>query len=241
MSSPGIEIAWGGGAWPRRRKNVVMPTIQGATELAAEALAEAGYEYGQPKRVNIWRTSRSEESLGLSDGATDIVIHVRDDHIKHRKVAKMFITYFLTVGHELTHAIRSEYFPDDSLVERVASEGLAYVTEDLMNSMTLLPGEAPLVGSLVHREAFREVADLKHELVRAHNATASVEQLESAYSQWTELCGRTPPPGIKVGIVEVYQRLIEGYDLAELISMPAEVVLGLTQVHSSPEQVAISV
>lgn len=234
MNNPGIEIAWGGGRWPNRQKKVARPTIQTAIDFNSLAIEEIGFDFQQPKKVNIWRCARSEADWASSDGPTDIDVYIRVDHIKHRKVGMFLAEMTIALGHELTHAIRSEHFDDQSLVEHIASEGLAHVAEDTFSQIVLGSENAVQYFNLVSQYSSEsEYAAMRSYLYSNRNYTWTQGDTaeDETFNEWLEVAGSAPPPGIIVGVNEVQKRLAEGNTIVDLMTWPAEQILDL----SSPD------
>jgi len=239
MSNPGIELAWGGGRWPKRHKKVVEPTIQTAVDFSSFALEEIGLEYDQPKRVKIWRCARREEIWGSSDGPTDIDVYIRVDHIKHRKVARFLSELTFSLSHELVHAIRSEYSDEPSLIEHIASEGLAHVAEDTFGHIVLGAENAFQQSNLVSQySSDSEYSAMRKELFDKRNYAWSRDTEEDEIrSAWLDIDGCGPPPGIIVGITEVQRRLAEGNTIVELMTWPADKILDLSsEIHHAADR-----
>jgi hypothetical protein len=229
MNNPSIELAWGGGRWPKRQKKVVEPTMQTAIDFSRLAIEEIGFEYAQPKRINIWRCGRSEECWGSSDGPTDIDVHIRVDHIKHRKVARFLFDLTLSLGHELVHAIRSEFSDEPSLIEHIASEGLAHVAEDTLSHIVLGSENAFQQANMVAQySSTTEYSAMRKAMFDQRNYRWPRDgQDDEVRSEWLDITSDSPPPGIIVGITEVQRRLAEGSTIVELMTRPAEEILDL--------------
>jgi hypothetical protein len=233
MAGPSLELAWGGGVWARRDRRVVEPVVRPALEQVEFALEEIGIGYGEPKTVNVWRCARSEDTWGTARGVSSVDLHIRTDHIKHRKVARFFHELLETTGHELLHTVREEYFPDTGPVERAASEGIAYSGEDFIETITRGPrtglsiGEAMLCyGTAVNYNALKSrLADLQD--YRWPQAMLDDVADDPQRIVWFELNGAAPPAGMLVGVIEVQKRLAEGRSLAELMTWPPEEILDL--------------
>lgn len=229
MANPEIQLAWGGGGWPSSQRKIVRPTVQTAIDFCGLTYDEIGLSYRLPKVVNVWRCGRNEDTWGTSDGPTSIDLHVRADHIKHRKVGLYFAEYALATGHELAHAVRSEYFNFRSLIEDIASEGIANVIEDTLdrvifgdeNSMLL----ADLKGLYSSDDGYSEIR--KRLLQNRDHSWSADAKHDEIRDFWLETGGDTPPDGLIVGITEVQRRLQEGNTILELMAMPAEHILDL--------------
>lgn len=219
--------------WPKRQRRVVEPVVRPALEQVEGVCEDLGLDFREQKTVNVWRCARSEDTWGVARDVTQIDLHIRTDHIKHRKVVRFFDDLTKTVGHELLHTIREEYFVDDGPIERVASEGLAYSGEDLIEVMCLGGGEGDLIGEAMLRHAKGARYDaVKARLVGMRDHRWPQAMLDNVADDpqrvaWFEMNGNMPPAGVLIGVVEVQRRLSEGNDFAQIMTWPAEEILNL--------------
>jgi hypothetical protein len=230
MANPKIELTWGGNGWKRSERRAVRPFVECAVELAEGFFDEAGFEYHVAKQATVWRWDRRSTIVGASTNAQDFELYVRHDHIKHRKVAASMQDLALTAVHEALHSIRSEHYDDYNLMEQVASEGIAYVGEDIAQERLLLPIERFYVGDLVQVAATPLFDQLKSMLAQDDKDSRGDDVLvDKALDAWLpgtyNYAGL--PPGLTVGITEIYRRMCEGHELAALMDWPAEQLLDL--------------
>jgi len=227
MENPGIEIAWGGGPWRKNHKRVVEQSVLDATELAEYGIEMLDITYVEPKTMTIWRVAKHEPTSGVSYSSKEFDLHVPVHHIKHRKVARQFASLTMTVIHEMTHSIRSEEFNGDNLIECAATEGLAYMSEDLLSSEILLYDELSFNGERAFIEHGLEYNTVKKQLLNANHA--SLEDNDRYNREHANWFG--PGSGIMgavIGVNEVCRRLSEGNEFNELIHWPAEEILDIT-------------
>lgn len=229
MANPGVELAWAGGIWHSRDRRVVKPTVQTAIDFVQIGFDEIGLSFTEPKCVNVWRCGRSEDTWASSNGPTDIDLHIRVDHIQHRKVPRFLADIALAIGHDTIHAIRSEYCDDPSLIEHIASEGLAWVGEDPLEHVILGAENASQVADVVALTGSNyQYSNLKAQLSKQRDHTWEQDGAEdSLRQQWLEPSCRLVPPGLVVGITEVQRRLEEGNTLGDLMTWSAEQILDL--------------
>lgn len=228
MANPEIEIAWGGGSWQRGHRKVVRPVVSTVADLAVMTADEMGVTYNEPKKLHVWRCSRTWPEAGSNSSAVDMELYIQVSHIKHRTVARKAIEYYLTTVHELTHAVRRESHPDtNDLAEHVASEGLAYVCEDLATDMFLSDDEKLYHGDLIDPGPSSTYDGLKKSLAGDCSTELLEGQDTAVLDLWLGYETDQMPPGIVVGVTEVYRRLIEGNDFADMVRWPADQILDL--------------
>lgn len=229
MNNPGIEIAWGGGIWRKNQKRVIEEPIVCARDLATYGLEHLGLTYEQPKKLTVFKVAKHCTIAGESKGPVEMDIHIPVHHIKYRKVAAMIAELAETVLHETAHCIRSEQFDHETLIETAASEGLAYVSEDLVSNALLPSTEANYLGSCIDLGTSAQYDRVKADLV--DNSECSVPDTPEAlatYEEWFCDDGYGIPPGVLIGVTEVYRRLKEGNTIAHLMTQPAEEILDLS-------------
>ena len=164
MENPGIEIAWGGGAWRKNHKRVVEQNVLDAAELAEYGVEMLDIRYKEPKTMTVWRVAKHEPTAGVSYSSREFDIHIPVHHIKHRKIARQFAALTMTVIHEMMHSIRSEEFKSENLLECAATEGLAYMSEDLLSSEILLYDELSFNGEHAFLEHGLEYNKVKNKI-----------------------------------------------------------------------------
>lgn len=228
MDNPGIEIAWGGGIWRKNQKRVIEEPIRCAKDLATYGLEHLGVSYEMPKKLTVFKVAKHCIVAGESKGPVDMDIHIPVHHIKYRKVAAMIAELAETVLHETTHCIRSERYDFDTLVETAASEGLAYVSEDIVSNALLPAIEASYLGSCIERATSAEYDMAKASLLDCSDLSVpNTPDALAIYEEWFCDDGSGIPPGVLIGVTEVYRRLAEGNTIADMMSWPAEEILDL--------------
>ena len=229
MANPEVEIIWGGRSWSRNHRKVVRPIISAAADLACSAVEALGVEYKDPKRLSIWKCLRNWPDAGANYSSVDMDIYVRGDHIRHRKVARKIVSHCLTATHEITHAVRREKQPDqDDLIEHIASEGLAYVSEDLVSELLLTKEEIFYFGDCINIKQSISYDRLKSRLRPTELAEARGDTtIDDGLDGWMQFESDSLPPGIIIGITEVYRRLVEGNKFSNIIEWPADQILDL--------------
>lgn len=226
MENPGIEIAWGGGPWRKNHKRVVKQSVLDATELAEYGVEMLDLRYEEPKTMTVWRVAKHEPTAGVSYSSQEFDLHIPVHHIKHRKVARQFASLTMTVIHEMTHSIRSETFNDENLLECAATEGLAYMSEDLLSSEVLLYDELSFNGERAFIKHGLEYNTVKKRLLNAYEVSLdSDDRYNQEHAHWFgpghEIMGAV------LGINEVCRRLSEGNEFSDLMHWPAEEILDI--------------
>ena len=227
MENPGIEIAWGGGIWRKNHKRVVEQSVLDATELAEYGIEMLDVNYSEPKTMTVWRVAKHEPTAGVSYSAQEFDLHIPVHHIKHRKIAKQFAELTMTVIHEMTHSIRSEEYNGDNLLECAATEGLAYMSEDLLSSEILLYDEISFNGEHAFIEHGLEYNSVKKRFVNAHEVSLEDDdryniEHENWFGPYSEIMGAV------LGVNEVCRRLSEGNEFRDIMHWPAEEILDIT-------------
>jgi hypothetical protein len=235
MNSPGIEVAWGGGVWRRSQRRVIEDSIHCAKDLAEYGLDYLGLTYEQTKKLTVYKVAKHSSIAGESKGPVEMDIHIPVHHIKHRKVAATLAGLANTVLHETVHCIRSENFNTESIVETAASEGLAYISEDIVGN-ALLPQADP--SSL--RNLVNIASSVHHDIAKAclldddELSLPDTPEAIQVFDIWFgDNCGRIPQ-GVLIGVTEVCRRLEEGNSIADMMHWPAEEILDLDSHFMTP-------
>ena len=227
MENPGVKIAWGGGPWRKNHKRVVRENIYDATELAEHGIDMLDVNYETPKLMTIWRVAKQDPTAGVSHDATNFDIHIPVHHIKHRKIARNFADLTMTIVHEMTHSIRSEKFEESNIFEDAATEGLAYMSEDLVAPEILVDSEIAFNGVSNHLGHGSDYDSLKNRLHNSHQVSLEDEErLNIELDQWFSPYGSML--GVALGINEVCRRLSEGNEFNDLMQWPAEAILDVS-------------
>jgi hypothetical protein len=224
VANPSIEIVRGGG-WTESLWREAQPTVEEAADYTTDGLSDLGVEYSIPKKGKIVRARQSFpngfEGLAFDERSFRIhtVLPVHEPWREDRLIAQWSLVAF----HEAMHCIRSErgFDVNDSQVEVMANEGLAYVGEHLHHRRHFVK-ELP---------SFLKVADLRlnpvldvkygHELAKGSDTIAA--------KKWSDeqSAHDTLRDAELYGAQRVYRQLRRGYALNDLVQMPPEEVLGL--------------
>lgn len=220
--NPGVEVIWGDGGWHRSHRRYLRPYVEGAVDLATEAVQSLGIRYDHPKRATIRRCGNSYPAVAENQDQAGFRLFVRDDDYRRRKAVARFGVYVTASAHELTHAARCERFGDWDLLEEIASEGIAHLAEDLV-TQNLGIAEDYLYTEIVSAMG-RNHSKAKHELLLDYQNGKDDDLIIDKWFDWD-----SPyiDDGVVVGITEVHKRLIEGYTIGDIIDWPAERVLDL--------------
>lgn len=228
MANPETEIFWGGCDWRPYHRRYIRPYVEGAVELAHVALEHLGVEYHLPKRVRVRRCGNSfpaaAEHGGDKPNTVDLFVRV-DDYRRHKAPAR-FGRYLTASAHELVHAARYERFEGWDLLEEVASEGLAHVTEDLVSC------ELDIIENYTYTEIVslmgRNWGKIKQNLARDYGRIQSDPNMaDPIIDSWFDWGSPYMDEGAVLGISAVHQRMIQGHTIGEMINWPAERILDL--------------
>jgi len=221
--NPEVEVIWGGGGWHRSHRRYMRPYVEGAVDLATEAVQSLGIRYSHPKRASIRRCGNSYPAVGENQDQTGFRLFIRNDDYRRHKAAVRFGTYATASAHELTHAARHERFGNWDLLEEIASEGIAHVAEDLV-TQDLGMVEDYLYMEIVNAMAVDHQA-AKRALVMDYEAYGNDD---SVIDHWFDWDSPYIDRGVVLGVAEVQKRLVEGHAIGEIIDWPPERVLDLS-------------
>lgn len=230
FASPEIEFAWGGGKWRRGWKKVVRPVAETAIGLTEDGRDQFGLYYFMPKQLVAWRAGRNCPEVGLSIGPSRMELLFPHIDIKHCKIGSQIALYTTTLFHEFVHCVRAEFYDSDEpdLIEHTASEGLAYVLEDEFSKALLLDPEQDRIIEKFGSADAESLAYLRQQLV---NNSLLIEKHPDWYHKidnfWLGCDGTYVPPGVALGIWSVQALYNQGLTPMELITTPAEDLLGI--------------
>lgn len=237
MTSPKTEIVWEAGNWTRAQRRVARPWVTPAIGLAEEGIDHLGIQPTTPKRAKMIRVGNQYPTVGGSLDEFSLELCIRHKVVKRKKLGRFFPSLTVTAAHEMVHCVRSEGEVDeDSLLENVAAEGIAYQAEfalaqellkedELMHeygiSMVGLPTriEKHLLGAL-HEDA-TEIATL-----RAEKKSKNEELINEIQDVWLDLHSPTDLAlGDKLGIMAVGRLLEDGASFPDILAMPPTEIL----------------
>lgn len=221
--NPEVEVVWDGGGWHRSHRRYMRPFVEGAVELAQDVVGEIGIRYEHPKRSRIRRCTNTLLGGGVNTDLTNFEVYVPIDHYRRHRAARFFGAYMRDATHELVHAARAERYPGWDLLENVASEGIAYVAEDLTVVALNLDERMYTADTMPLRHL---VPGLKGELILDYASCVDDNATEHMDELWLK-GSNSIDDGALIGIVEVHNRLIEGHAIGDIIDWPAERVLDL--------------
>lgn len=140
----------------------------------------------------------------------------RTQRMQHMQVA-------CAVVHEMVHCKRMEHEPFDSLFELAATEGLAYNTEYLFRRNLAPWYRVNGVVNKIKAMPNEELLNMKGQFMNAEDTRGAISQ--ESWNEWYAahlylMC----KPEI-IGIDAVTRQLASGKQLAELIVLPATVLL----------------
>jgi hypothetical protein len=227
MSAPGIELRWGQGfeQKPRKRERV-RPYIRQAIDLAEEGLYEIGLQPSDRKYIVIDQAGPNEKWRGQAKGKT-CHINLTPNEAKSAKIDTVWLAAF--VFHELVHLVHEEYVPGNGMLEHASSEGLANVAQyNFVNGLLYQRGRkgpphrvVEKIRAMPKRDANR--LELEFWKASARPDSWSDENIEEWFGRF-----RPPvnfPKGATVGILAVSKQLKQGWDIAELVTLPPDQVL----------------
>jgi hypothetical protein len=215
-------------------KRHVRPIVRSALDRAQEALEEEGISYDTPKRAIVWAVKDHWPHGGYSLDEQRFELHIRQSDLQHRKVASLEGDLAVVGMHELLHCIRQERTrldPMTSTIERIASEGVAYAISERGARFERKPLVKTKFNTVDNPGMLRMVRDADRrdmlELERELDDDAKRMEEEEFSEKWFE--GYTIAGvaiGEAVGMKRVEERLDRGEAPNDLVSMPANRLLG---------------
>lgn len=239
MKQPPIEMRWGGGKWPTSFKRAARPWVSSAIDITQDALKHFNVGYEAEKIVTVWCVGRGwDDGAASAEGTSDIELYLPYPMLKRKKVGKYLTHLTLSMLHEATHCIRAETIPQDNLVERVVTEGIAITSEQLLSNAIFTPDEIRRhVGEFSARiDPSVETILLDHLLEDAALETYLLETKEPGYEETIEGLYRawfdgsdptTLGAGSALGLNAVSRLLETGVPFSEVISLPTEAIVTL--------------
>lgn len=227
MAAPGIELRWGSGFQNKHERDKMRETLKVATEFAAHGLEKFGISITDSKRLVVHRVPPGESSV-FGSATTSKTMHLflkEKDIARSQRVNDLLRT--CTIFHELVHCQRFEFAPLDNMLERAATEGLAYNAEYLFRSDLApwyrWPGVVRKIGAM----ATDEIEPIRGSFIEAATKLGSWDD-EEAYDNWMGAAYRHRiSKGEIVGIHAVSRQLQAGRTIAELLILPATAILNV--------------
>lgn len=161
--------------------------------------------------------------LGEAITANLFELYIPQIDVKHRKTERHRERLAIAAMHELIHCARFERFPDWGPLELVAHEGLAYVFGDAaateLNSKLYKP-----LGKVLLGISPEHIDNLQRQML-ADLDTKTDDEIYKAWMHFSEV--EHLSKGEVIGITRVSEQLANGQSASDLLSMPAEELLGL--------------
>jgi hypothetical protein len=234
MSVPSIELAWGGQSWKRSRKRTVRPLVRSAIELAEDGLEYLGVDYDEQIRANVYAVAKNWESIGeAKESQNGIDLYIPHKDVKRKKVASYFNALCLTTVHEALHLVRGSKYPNDSLIETAAAEGICYASEITLAKCLLTAEERSSVyGNLVQPLNAKVVEAMKQHIFADNIDYADLDENTNSefdiYDVWfSPAVNGYASAGNRLGYTAVVGLMQEGVRIPEIIEMPAAEILGI--------------
>lgn len=215
-----VEMRWGG-TWHRSHKASVKPYIETALSLAGDAFEHFAIESSLPKVATVWQMSRTWPNSGESYDATNLDLNINHYDVRHRKVGKRMVFLATLAMHELAHCVRFERYQEATLVEDIASEGIAYTLSGAFAE------ELGLQDSMARRiyegvkefdpESIEELlVTLAEDVAKHTNTPKDIEE------SWMDNIDDRLAPGSVLGMHCVLGLLDSGMSWSDIFAMPAE-------------------
>lgn len=197
--------------------------MERARTKAVRGLAYLGVYYDEPKFGSVQRLKVSDGNLiwGLSTTERDFLIKVVADQTHKLWAARNAAQWSCDIFHEVVHCARGEQFKDyDNLAELVATEGLAYMAEQLYTKKFCSKQVVPKLQDW-------DVDKIDPELREGFTvANANSVGLTRASLRWHErMSSSFAGNGALYGAQCVQQHLNAGHSIADMLYRPAEELL----------------
>lgn len=231
MSSPTIELRWGrgldshsGNAYPYRER--LRPVIKSAIDLAKQGLADYNIEFSASKHVEVDLVNPSctvRASAGVNNTCHLNFMRgeVRRQQLDTAEVAT-------SLFHEFIHLARYEKVRTLSPIELAASEGLAYMSGyDFGNSIGFNMGKTGYYDPVeeVWGLTKRELRHMRQQFIE-ESALASNLTGERLYTWFDSGTNKHYPRGVLVGICAISACENDGWEIADLIHLQPELIIG---------------
>lgn len=224
-----VTFDWKTGAWPRAERRYASEYLVEAFSFAHDYVTRVLGLHATTTLVRPHETYRRTQTRAVSIDTNIIEIYFTEDEIRHRKLAKKDQELTTTLVHEMIHGIRESVFAYGcgGIVERIASEGIAYVAQAYAE-MDIF--DAPHTATVLHDVI--PAHNLLYELYNEpHFDTDLKDHPNGEYDLdcWMK-DGSSRPYGIgqRLG-VHCVKEMIEqqGHDFLGIIHMPAQDIIGI--------------
>lgn len=223
MASPEVSIkrSWG---WTTPLWEAKKPILQRSVAKATMGMGYLGIRWDEPKigRVVRYKCIDGLEEDGFAVDALNFTLNVVTNKGETPRAVRRAAEWSSVIVHEIVHCARMEEVGGQQLVERVATEGLAYLGEhgyiEKFCSKQVLSrffSGCDFAKDPVLHEGFLAIQDVPYVY-----GSASLEW----FSAKTIL---DVPNGALFGVQRVHHQLERGHTLADLVRQPAGDVLGL--------------
>lgn len=218
-----VHFDWRTAEWKGSQRRYVAEHLVPSFEYAHDYMTTVLGLMPATEVVRPYCTYRNSATRAVSMSPRMIEIYVTGDEVKHRKLASVDREITAVFVHEMVHGIREKTFPygHDGIVERIASEGLAYVAQayaeidifDAEHASTALCDRVEIVSLL---------DELYSDPYCDTNLNEHPEE-EAAIQNWFFAKNNLPYSwGQKLGVMCVLEMLeVHGCDFVQLMQMPA--------------------
>jgi hypothetical protein len=231
MRRDAFEIDWSDPGWPSGSKRAARPHVEAAVDMAADGLSRFGIRNEQKVVVRVIRVPSTTGWDGQCNdkGALDLYLSCRD--IDRRKVGRRIPGLAATTFHETVHCARSEPFPDYTLPELTATEGIAWAAERRFGATYLTPQQQAEQSFRITSRQRKNEGAILGALAQAAVTEQDDEDSPKVHAARLALFWHCPvdevPDGAAVGILAVERLASRGTSLSDMIVMPAHEILGL--------------
>lgn len=196
-----------------------------AAKKATNGLDDLGIPFEEPKIGRVRRFKNLEDMQGIGGtamNARDFSLHTHVEPCHKPRKVRNAAQLSGVIVHEVVHCARMEHVGRLDFVELVATEGLAYIAQHLY--------EQKFCGKQVLSKFWHEEdLNIDQQLDTTFREFVSEDRFsEEDKEEWSFSRGYSSiPHGALYGAQRVWKRLSAGAELAELVSLPAEVILDL--------------
>ncbi|MCW1908019.1 MAG: hypothetical protein KIH63_001620 [Candidatus Saccharibacteria bacterium] len=224
-----VVVDWEPAQWQKNQRRKVSSVVVPALFDAQAYLREVLEIQPPPARLVPYLAPLASAEFAHSISATEMWLHVTGSEVDHyRKLARRSDEITGQMVHEMVHCVMFGQNRDNTLLEKAAGEGVAYVAQAYVcHEMLDVPLDQTLLGVPVDAEdlleGFYQCPHLEVDLATEDKG------VQAAFKEW--ITGDVYPGtyigyGEALGVACVRSWVQDyGYDLATIIQWPAEKII----------------
>ena len=222
-------ITWDNSNWTRAQRRTSASIVGPAIKVAKYGIDAMGISASIPyKTARICKKGPIDSSRGETDSATRFDLKFSAQDVRRNKIHRAAEQVPPIIFHELLHTIRFENYMDWTLAETAASEGIAYVLEDIFEKEHyILTDDDSLESAIQNTTRNRRYArKLKHMLYETDAAFTDYDDLDDKFIHaWDDISIVGFSPLEFMGIMAVRRGLELGNTPSDLLQAKASDIL----------------